>query len=65
MNLHFDIRGHLQPEGIIDLTIEEFETIFVYRFEESDTRLILMENYKAYYKDLAQLTGKHYTQWID
>lgn len=38
MAFHFDIRGHLQPEGLIEITLSEFEEVFVNQFEDSDSR---------------------------
>ena len=48
----FDIRGHLQPQGIIEMTQLEFEEVFVISFEESKTRSIIFEEYKRYTNDL-------------
>ena len=41
----FDIRGHLQPNDVIKMTLSEFEDIFVASFEDSQTRLALFEEY--------------------
>ncbi|MFN0036298.1 MAG: DUF6932 family protein [Saprospiraceae bacterium] len=65
MEFHFDIRGHLQPEGLIEITLEEFEAVFVSQFEESDSRKLIFESYLRYTKDLRETIGAGFIQWID
>ena len=62
---NFDIRGHLQPSGVIQMTLSEFEDVFVASFEDSQTRLALFEEYKRYINDLQALLKSPFTQWID
>ncbi|MBP6812107.1 MAG: hypothetical protein KA138_11340 [Saprospiraceae bacterium] len=65
MAFHFDIRGHLQPEGLIEITLSEFEEVFVNQFEDSDSRKSIFDNYLRYTKDLRDTIGVGFIQWID
>ena len=65
MNFHFDIRGYLQPEGIVEMNLEEFEDTFVNQFDESETRYALMSSYKLYNQDLMNLIGTDFVQWVN
>ncbi|MFN0213346.1 MAG: DUF6932 family protein [Saprospiraceae bacterium] len=65
MKIHFDIRGHLQPEGLIEISFSAFEEMFVARFEESDSRKSIFNNYLRYTNDLRDTIGVGFIQWID
>lgn len=65
MNLFFDPRGNLQPEGLIDCTIDEFKVFFVDQFGDNEARKGIFEHYLHYNHDLQQLLGTGFTQWID
>lgn len=65
MELNFDIRGHLKPYGIIEVSMEIFKENFVTVFEEESIRKQLFANYETYMNDLAKLITKDYYQWID
>jgi hypothetical protein len=65
MDFHFDIRGHLQPEGLIEISLEEFEATFVHQFEDSDSRRPIFDNYCRYTKDLREMIGAGFAQWVD
>ncbi len=65
MDFHFDIRGHLQPEGLIAVTPEEFEEVFVNQFVDSISRKPIFDNYCRYVKDLREVIGGGFVQWVD
>ena len=65
MDFHFDIRGHLQPESVIEITISEFEEVFVGQFEDSYSRKLIFEDYLRYTQDLRNTIGVGFIQWID
>lgn len=65
MEFHFDIRGHLQPEGLIEIALEEFRKTFVEHFEDSRSRKSIFDNYLRYTKDLRDTIGVSFSQWID
>ena len=59
------MRGHLQPANIVEMTINEFEEVFVTSFEASLTRPIIFEEYKRYIQDLKEVIKSPFMQWID
>ena len=59
------MRGHLQPANIVEMTINEFEEVFVTSFEASRTRFIIFEEYKRYIQDLREVLKSPFMQWID
>lgn len=63
--INFDNRGYLKPYTIIDLSIVEFEEIFVNSFKDSQTRKKIFQEYQRYTADLQQLIQRPFTQWID
>ena len=64
-SIRFDARGYLQPEGLIELTVEEFEDLFVSQFEDFRTRRSIFDNFKRYNQDLKEVIGIEFIQWID
>lgn len=61
----FDIRGYLQPKGIMEMTFNDFEEVFVTTFEDSQTRSIIFQEYKRYTNDLKEILKSSFIQWID
>lgn len=51
IELSFDIRGNLKPYQKIEIDIEAFKTYFLYSFENSFTRQVIMDNYEQYLID--------------
>jgi hypothetical protein len=60
--MNFDNRGYLQPEGLIETTMEAFIATFV---GENPRRRSIFEQYRAYNNDLRELLSVPFTQWID
>lgn len=63
MKASFDIRGHLQPHGAVEMTQEEFETFFVTQFGNAVRREIF-EEYRRYTEDLRAIVNVPFVQWI-
>jgi hypothetical protein len=60
--MNFDNRGYLQPEGLIETTMEMFIATFV---GENPKRRSMFEQYIAYNRDLRDLIDIPFMQWID
>lgn len=65
IELSFDIRGNLKPYQKIEIDIEAFKTYFLYSFENSFTRQVIMENYEQYLSDFQREVTPDFVQWID
>ena len=65
MNLNFDLRGNLKPYDKIELDYDQFRDFFIDKFELSETRLEIFENYKRYIKDFQHEITPSFTQWIN
>ncbi|MCC6726091.1 MAG: hypothetical protein IT258_16410 [Saprospiraceae bacterium] len=63
--LEFDVRGFLTPYERIELTIEEFEAIFVKAFDNSSTRFNIFQNYLRFVNDFREEVTPRFTQWLN
>ncbi|MDX2247727.1 MAG: hypothetical protein SF052_13165 [Bacteroidia bacterium] len=61
----FDIRGNIQPGGIIEMEMAEFESFFVKQFDFFEERMAIFENFTRYNRDLSHLIGIGFVQWIN
>jgi hypothetical protein len=48
-----------------EVTLDEFEFIFVNQFDKSETRRLIFDNYLLYCQDLKKTIGIGFNQWID
>lgn len=64
-HFNFDKQGHLQPKGINEMTISQFEETFVIPFDKNQRRRILFEEYMRYTNDLREVLKSSFIQWID
>lgn len=63
--IKFDKHGNPTPPGIIDITIEEFESEFVVKFTNSKTRKEIFEKYNSYISDFRKEICTNYNHWIN
>lgn len=64
-HFNFDKQGHLQPKGVNEMALPQFEEIFVSPFDKNKRRQILFEEYERYTNDLRELLKSPFMQWID
>ena len=63
--LQFDENGYLTPYAPIEITMDEFQTVFVDAFPGSATRRRLFDNYLDWIFDFQRDVFGYFTQWID
>jgi hypothetical protein len=61
----FDEKGHVYPYEVLEMTIEDFEQVFVQGLENQDYRVQLFAKYQRFCLDLKKAIGIPYFQWID
>ena len=59
--INFDSRGYIIPNGIITVTLSEFEETFCY----NNRRRLIFENYNFFIEKLKDLGLTHFYQYID
>jgi hypothetical protein len=59
--INFDSRGYITPNEIIDVTLNEFESIYCY----NEHRKLIFENYIDFSVELHKLGLSNFYQWID
>ncbi|MEZ4884350.1 MAG: hypothetical protein R3E32_06375 [Chitinophagales bacterium] len=65
MELTFDIRGHLIPHNRIEVSLDQFEEIFVSLFDTDSTRTHIFQEYLRFLKDFKEEITENFTHWID
>ena len=60
----FDIYGNPQPEGVVNLSYNDFKEIFVADFDKSKTRLSIAKNYERYLIDFKSEITNNFKNWI-
>lgn len=60
----FDEQGNLFPHEKIELTLSEFETMFVRSFN-NERRNELFNSYISFISDLSSLVTTRFIQWVD
>ncbi len=63
--LKFDEHGHLAPAERIEVSLDDFQRIFVDDFPESETRQRLFGNYLDWVFDFKREVYGYFTHWID
>ena len=63
--MEFDDLGYLSPCSVIETNLETFEKIFISKFEYSDTRKKLFQNYLSYIHNFKNQISENFYQWID
>ena len=63
--VQFDEHGHLSPYKIIEITLSEFETLFVNGVGDINHRKELFEQYLKFVVDLKSAFESPFYQWID
>jgi len=63
--LRFDENGHLLPYEVIDITLSEFQRVFVDAFPKSDTRRWLFNNYLDWVFDFQRDVFPYFTHWVN
>lgn len=63
--LQFDQNGYLTPSTIHQITLDEFQGIFVDAFANSETRRRLFDNYLDWVFDFRRDIFPEFTQWIN
>ena len=61
MELRFDIKGHLIPYNKVEITIDEFEKVFVDSFDKDSTRHEIFRNYKKFVTDFKKEITSNFT----
>lgn len=64
MKFKFDKKGFIAPPDTYDLSVEEFQMIFVDDFLDSETRLMLFNSYQIYTERMRKEITDTFTQWI-
>jgi hypothetical protein len=59
--MNFDSRGHLKPYEIIEMSLENFELLFV----NNEKRKTIFAEFQRYNTELLQLINVPFKQWID
>lgn len=65
MELAFDIRGNLVPHQRVELSLDEFKTIFIDTFEPDSTRNEIFENYLTYIEGFQEEISTVFAYWIN
>ena len=65
MKIRFDEKGRLHPYEVIEMSIENFESIFVERQENVGHRRIIFEKYLDFNKELEDVVGRNYFQFVN
>ena len=60
----FDIYGNPQPQGVANLSYNEFKDIFVIDFDKSQTRLTISKKYEKYLIDFKSEITNNFKHWI-
>jgi len=60
----FDEHGHLMPYSIVDLTLSDFEAIFVDNLEDKIHRKALFADYLRFVEDISTAFGAPFYQWL-
>ncbi len=63
--LQFDKNGHLVPFESHQITLDEFQQVFVESFPESETRQPLFDNYLDWIFDFQRDISPDFTQWVN
>ena len=63
--LQFDQNGYLVPYEVQDVSLDEFQRIFVENFPASDTRKHLFDHYLDWVFDFQRDIFPYFTQWIN
>ncbi len=65
MSLTFDERGYLKPYEMQNLTLEDFNTIFVESFSITSTRHDIFQRYLQFLQDFSDQVTDSFEQWIN
>lgn len=60
----FDEHGHLMPYSVVELTLPEFEAIFVDGLEDKMHRRALFEDYLRFVEEVKTAFGVPFYQWL-
>jgi hypothetical protein len=63
--IEFDKYGNPMPPELIDMTIEEFKTIFVDKFKNSQSRKKIFDKYNKYTLDFQTEIVQEFINWIN
>jgi len=61
----FDIRGNVHPATVVEMSMLEVENHFVSPFDLTSSRYLLFEEYSRYTRNLSNLIGCPFYQWIN
>ena len=61
----FDEKGHIHPYEVIEMSLYDFERIFVKNMEEREHRKRLFSNYLRFIEDFKAAFGITFFQWVD
>ncbi len=62
--IKFDEHGHLQPYSVSELSLQEFQAIFVDGLADKIHRQMLFENYLQFLEEVKKLVGLPFFQWV-
>lgn len=65
MKIRFDEHGRLHPYKAIEMSLENFENIFVEKQENVEYRRLLYEGYLEFNQELEEIIGKNYFQFVN
>lgn len=63
--IEFDKYGNPIPLGLIDMTTADFKTVFVDNFQNSQTRLTILENYNQFVSDFQTEIVQEFKNWVN
>lgn len=63
--LLFDENGYIHPHEIIEVSLTEFERVFIQSMENRDHRQLIFSGYLRFIKDLKSTLGVSFYQWVN
>jgi hypothetical protein len=63
--INFDKYGNPQPSGIRKIPMEEFKTVFVKGFPNSESRIPIFKDFENYNRDFKNQIYDKFVQWLN
>lgn len=63
--IEFDNNGNPKPLGLTDLELDDFKSVFVEKFNGSETREEIFDSYSEYITDFQNEIVKDFKNWIN